>query len=254
MCSKDLTDSMKAFIKEIFERLGYRIQGIRYTPKQLLDSRKIRAVEFDDIISRRMLERGNELTFIQIGAFDGITNDPLRKYIHQYGWKGVLLEPQTRAAMQLRKLYEGNSRIKILQAALDREHTSRELFFVDSTAVPVWAGGLASFDKNSIMKNAGSIPGLEQMIKSETVKCIPFGDVLTQVEGGSLDLLQIDAEGADALILSYFPFHQVRPAIIHWEVKHLTRVQQEETFDMLSKFRYRFARSGGEDMIAVNDG
>ena len=46
---------------------------------------------------RRMLEAGHELTFIQVGGFDGITTDPLYKYITRYGWRGVLLEPQSRA-------------------------------------------------------------------------------------------------------------------------------------------------------------
>ena len=33
-------------------------------------------LEFADVVRRRMFESGQELTFIQIGAFDGITRIP----------------------------------------------------------------------------------------------------------------------------------------------------------------------------------
>jgi len=62
-----------------------------------------------------MLDIGPDLAFIQIGAFDGMTADPLRKYIEKYGWRGVLVEPQARAANKLRELYAGSHRIVILQ-------------------------------------------------------------------------------------------------------------------------------------------
>jgi hypothetical protein len=68
-----------------------------------------------------------------------------------------------------------------------------------------------------------------------------------------LDLLQIDAEGADGYILSLFPFDRVKPAIVHWESKHLTTPQREECLDRLVPFGYRFAQSGDEDMLAVLD-
>ena len=66
-----------------------------------------------------------------------------------------------------------------------------------------------------------------------------------------LDLLQIDAEGADGYLLSMFPFERVKPAIIQWEVKNMTRAQQEGALDLLGAHGYLVARSGGEDMLAV---
>jgi hypothetical protein len=122
---------MKALIKRALASLGYRIQGTRYTPRQLLEPRHLRAIELADVIYRRMFEFGQELTFIQIGAFDGITADPLHKYVGKYGWRGVLVEPQPRSADQLRELYRGNDRIVVVQAAVDRERRQRTLFTVE---------------------------------------------------------------------------------------------------------------------------
>jgi FkbM family methyltransferase len=83
-----------------------------------------------------MFEFGQEFSFIQIGAFDGITADPLHKYITKYGWRGVLIEPQPRAAAQLCELYRDNDRIVVLQAALDCRFGKRALFTVESDNVP----------------------------------------------------------------------------------------------------------------------
>jgi FkbM family methyltransferase len=201
-----------------------------------------------------MFECGPELTFIQVGAFDGITGDPLRKYIDKCGWRGVLVEPQARAADQLRKLYRRNDRVVILQAALDREFGTHTLFTVDSETAPAWAGGLASFKRETIVKHSDLIPGLRGMIREETINCITFDEVLGRLPSERIDLLQIDTEGSDAHILSLFPFDRVIPAIIHWEVKHLSKFQQEQTLEMLRRRGYRLARSGAADMLAVLDG
>jgi len=242
---------MKQLLKRLFAALGYQVQGIRYCPRQLLIRDYLRSIELDDVICRRMLEVGHEFAFIQIGAFDGITTDPLHKYITKYGWRGVLMEPQPRPAAQLRELYRGNDRIVVLQAALDCRPGKRTLFTVDSDRVPTWAGGMASFQRDNIVKNSYLIPGLGGMVKEIIVNCISFDDVFENTPSDRLDLLQVDAEGADGYILSLFPFERLRPAIVHWECKNLTKAQQEEVLERLRSYGYRFARSGEEDMLAV---
>jgi FkbM family methyltransferase len=232
-------------------RVGYRMEGIRYTPRHLLEPGRLRILEFDDVICRHMFEFGQACTFVQIGAYDGVSTDPLRKYIDRCGWRGVMLEPQPRPASQLRELYRGNKGIVILEAALDRERGTRSLYSVESDKLPNWAGGMASFWREHILKHDYLIDGLETMLRELSVDCIPFSEVLDVLPSEKLDLLQIDAEGADGYILSLFPFDRIHPAIIHWEIKNMTRIQQEEALDILSRHAYRISRSGDEDMLAV---
>lgn len=242
---------MKQQLKSALARLGYQVQGTRYVPRQLLEQDHLRALEFDDVVCRRMFECGPELTFIQVGAFDGVVQDPLRKYITKCNWRGVLIEPQARAAGRLRELYQGSDRILVLQAALDGEAGKRVLFTVDSDAAPSWVGALATFQRDILLKHSDLIPGLEGMITEETVDCVLFDHVLERLPAERFDLLQIDTEGADAYILSLFPFDQVRPAIVHWEVRHLSKKQREDCLGRLARFGYRFAASGDQDMLAV---
>jgi FkbM family methyltransferase len=244
---------MKKLVKTALAAMGYRVQGTRYCPRQLLDPGCLRPIEFDDVVCRRMFESGPELTFVQIGAFDGVTRDPLRKYIDKCRWCGVVVEPQVKAANWLRELYRGNDRVVVLQAALDSKCGSRMFFTVESKTAPAWAGALASFQRDTILKHSDLIPGLNGMIREVTVDCITFDEVLGHLPGGRVDVLQIDTEGWDAYILSLFPFHRVIPAIIHWEVKHLTKTEREDCLGRLTPFGYRFAPSGGEDMLAVVD-
>lgn len=238
-------------IKSGFAALGYQVQGTKYCPRQLLEPGLLRKLEFDDVICRRMFEAGRELTFIQVGAFDGVSTDPLRKYIQTCGWRGVLIEPQPGPVAQLRKLYGGNDRLVIVEAAVDEKCGKRILFTVESDNVPAWARGMASFQRDNIVKNSYLIPGVETMIRELTVDCITFDHVMQKIESGRLDLLQIDAEGADGRILALFPFALVKPAIVHWESKNLHKHEQEEVLDLLRRHGYRFARSGEEDMLAV---
>jgi FkbM family methyltransferase len=242
---------MKRLLRAMLGMAGYRIEGIRYTPRQFYDSAVARTLMFDDVVCRHMFEVGPELTFVQIGAYDGVSTDPLRKYIERCGWSGVMLEPQPLPANQLRALYRHNPKIVILEAALDSERRTRRLYTIESDAVPKWAGGIASFDRSHILKQHDLIEGLEGMVRELQVNCVVFDDILNYLPKNRLDLLQIDVEGADGHILSLFPFHRLKPAIIHWEIKNMTRVQQEEALERVIAHGYQVARSGEEDALAV---
>jgi FkbM family methyltransferase len=242
---------MKRLIRAILGIAGYRIEGIRYTPRQFYDPAVARTLTFDDVVCRHMFEVGPELSFVQVGAYDGVSSDPLCKYIERCGWSGVMLEPQPRPASQLRALYRDNPKVVILEAALDSERRTRNLYTIESDSVPKWAGGMASFDRDQILKQGCLIEGLEGMVREIRVDCLIFDDVLDNLPQNRLDLLQIDAEGADGHILSLFPFDRFKPAIIQWEIKNMTRIQQEEALERVIAHGYRVSRSGEEDALAV---
>ena len=242
---------MKRLVQRLAAALGYRIEGIRYTPRQFLDPALMRPLTLDDVICRRMFEAGPALTFVQVGAYDGVSTDPLRKYVDACGWTGVMLEPQPGPAARLRDLYRERPGIVVLQAALDEDRRQRTLYTVDARDLPAWVGGMASFDRAHILKHGHLVEDLERRVAEMAVDCVTFEDVLARLGRPALDLLQIDAEGADGRILSLFPFDRVRPAIVHWEIKNMSRGQQEAALDLLIGHGYRVARSGGEDALAV---
>ena len=247
---------MKRWLKTLLGWLGYRVEGTRYVPRQLRDPDALLTPTLHDALCRRMVERGPALTFLQIGAFDGVMSDPLRDYILRHGWRGVMVEPQPGPYAKLRTLYADNPGIVVVQAAIDAAAGQRPLYVVEAPpgAVPAWAGGLASFDRGSIEKVAAQIPGIDRMIASVPVKCRTFDSVLALLPDASLDVLQIDVEGADGYLLSLFPFERLRPAIVHFEIKHLTMAERETCLDRLIAHGYRIAPPDGENMLAVLSG
>jgi len=242
---------VKALLRKALRGIGYDVQGVRYTPRQLLEPERLRVLEFDDVVCRHMHEHGPGCVFIQVGAYDGVSTDPLHKYVTACGWRGVMLEPQPRPAARLRQLYADNDRIVVLEAAVDAKRRTRSLHTVECDDLPAWAGGMASFDRAHLVKHDYLIPGITAKIRELTVDCVTFTDVLDHLPEDRLDILQIDAEGADGYLLSLFPFHRMKPAIVQWEIKNMSRVQQEAALDLLGGHGYRVARSGGEDMLAV---
>lgn len=238
-------------LRSLLLALGYRVDCIRSIPRQLLDETLTRKLEFEDVVSRRMVELGRSLRFIQVGAFDGQTRDPLFPFIRDHGWTGVLVEPQRSACESLRTLHRDRPGIRIVNAAIGVEEGRQTLYRVEGSGLPEWCGGLASFDRASIVKHESLVPGLSQHIVAEEVPTISFAKLLTEAGFPEIDLLQVDTEGADALILGWFPFQRIRPAIVHFEIKHLDKPQREHCLVRLASFGYQFAFSGGEDLMAV---
>jgi len=242
---------MKSLVKYILSKAGYTVTCARHIPLPLRESKNLRTFEFDDAVFRRMHEVGTTLTFLQIGVYDGITNDPLRHHIVENRWKGVMVEPQRGSVDSLKLLYRNHPEIRIINAAVDATARERILYTVFGPGAPDWVGGLASFDRETVAKHEKWYPGLSSMIHEESVSCLPFDTILAELPGDRIDILQIDTEGADGWILSLFPFDRIRPAIVHYEIKHLDKAEQEQALNLLLKHGYRLARSGAEDMLAV---
>jgi len=243
---------MKSLIKSIFNRLGYRIQNTRFELKQLSSGNNRILLDFDHVISKFILDKsGAGFNFIQVGAFDGVECDPLRKYLMRFDWRGVLLEPQPVAYNQLVREYGTNNNLKLINKALSDKIGEAELYILQGTDLPNWSIGMASFNKENILKHKDLIPNIESYIFKIRVETTTFSEVLNLFHEKSLDLLQVDTEGFDAEIIYLFPFDQIKPAIIHFESKHIPQKKLETLLDYLTLLGYRIARDGDEDMLAV---
>lgn len=245
------TTRLRAALRSLLLRAGYRVDSLRYVPRTLRDSASVLPLTFDDAVCRRMVDVGRPLTVVQIGVHDGVTHDPLYRYFCDHGWTGVLVEPQPADCRVLRTLHASRPGIQVIEAAVGATAGVSTLYTVKGEGLPAWTGGLASFSRETILKHRDLLPGLENHIVPVEVPVIPFEVLLSELPEGAPDVLQIDTEGGDADILHLFPFERVRPAIVHWEVKHLTLTQTDACLDLLDSYGYRFAPSGGEDMLAV---
>jgi FkbM family methyltransferase len=100
-------------------------------------------------------------TVIQIGANDGVQNDPLRKYLSSPGgYQATLVEPIPYYVDILKSLYMDRDDVQVLQVAAGATESVRELFFIPPTLASEmngdgpqnnWAHGQGSFDKNTVI-------------------------------------------------------------------------------------------------------
>src|SRR5687768_10686357 len=55
-----------------------------------------------EIISKR---KKQPPFFVQIGSFDGVSNDPINEFVRKYYWQGILVEPMPSFFEQLKLNY-----------------------------------------------------------------------------------------------------------------------------------------------------
>lgn len=65
---------------------------------------------------------------IQIGANDGISNDPIHDWILKFGWHGILIEPLAEPFQELEINYANNDKIKLINKAISQKNGKIEMY------------------------------------------------------------------------------------------------------------------------------
>ena len=197
-------------------------------------------------LSKHSQDMHRQATFVQVGANDGQTNDPLFASMQKNPglWVGVLAEPVSFAIKRLRKLHADKSSWSIVQAAVTDRCNSSHITFWEFPQTQT----AAEFDATPRTKRNLSIPryiqigqgnGLSQIqdwLKPKSVPCIddvtdgliqrhsssPFkralqANRLEQHGPAHLDLLQVDCETHDWRVIHALNFDLVRPRVVHFE-------------------------------------
>ena len=172
-----------------------------------------------------------DLTFMQIGAFDGVKNDDLHALIRRHRLRGVLIEPQPAAFAALQQNYRDQPQVALLNVAIDAEPGTRTLYIPREGTSTV-----ASFDRRHLVRHGIA----KQEIVAHPVRCVPVGEALQMAGYQRVDLLQVDAEGYDYEILRTVDFSTLRPAIIRYEYRHLRPRDADRSVELLAAHGYRF--------------
>jgi FkbM family methyltransferase len=199
-----------------------------------------------------MIDHGPELFVLQIGAYDGISNDPVHDLIVRHGWRGVLLEPQLRYFERLQETYRGREGISLVNAAIAPQPGRRTLYWAeeDPRDETPDIGQFASFDPEHVARQAERFPGLRERMRSTEIECVTFEMLLEGVE--RVDVLQIDTEGFDAEVVEMFDLARWRPRIVQFEHLHLDRAVHDATVERLCANGYKAWR-GRLDTLAYRE-
>lgn len=230
---------------------GLRVRGrdwfetrFRGTPPAMLKYRASELfLDLDMVISHYRLEHP-KVRYLQVGAFDGVSGDPIYPLIERHGLQGILIEPQKDAFERLKTNYARFPHFHFVNAAIADHDGCLNLFRIKPGAHgPDWLGQIASFDRKVLMWHARIVSNLESMIETEQVRCLTFETLFRERGIENVDLLQIDAEGLDAQILRLFDIPVRKPAIVHFEHRHLSIADHEKAIRLLVGQGYRVAAS-----------
>jgi FkbM family methyltransferase len=195
-----------------------------------------------------------EIRYLQVGAFDGVTGDPIYPLIERYGLRGCLVEPQRDAFARLQANYSRfpSGNFVFVNAAIGERDGTAPLYRIQPEFEgPDWLPQIASLDRNFLVGLSDLVPNLESFLEVETVPCLTFDTLFRTYGLGKIDLLQIDAEGRDAEILELFDVTRRRPAIVHFEHKHLSERTYERCVDCLIPVGYKISIAKDDTLAYV---
>jgi FkbM family methyltransferase len=193
--------------------------------------------------------------FIQIGANDGKTGDPLYPLISTHNnWGGIFIEPIKHIFEKLKENYQGTNRFIFENVAIANDYNIKNFYYVSDRAkdiledLPHWYDKLGSFDKTHIIRHFNG--KLEPFIVEDEVIGVPLKDILIKHKVDNIDLIHIDTEGFDYQILAQIDFTKYHPKVILFEHKHLSVDDKRKAIKLLYNNSYK-VYNAGEDYLAI---
>ena len=196
------------------------------------------------------LRRGGSCFFVQVGANDGVLDDPIRDLVVQHALPGLLIEPLPDLFETLKKTYADSTGLLFENVAIDKQLGSTTIHRIKNAAhVPEHWHGMASFSREHLIKEGAPA----ELIEACEVRTITMRSLLDQHSIQQIDLLQVDTEGYDhEIVKSVFDAGRM-PSIINYEHCHLIPAVRNATKLMLVERGYRFLEIG-KDTLAIHDG
>ena len=186
--------------------------------------------------------KAGHVSFIQVGSNNGVTGDPINKYIVNNHWQGILVEPVPYLFEELKKNYKNFEQRLIFENAAIASKNGKLKFYrlqkSDLPGLPVWYDQLGSFNKETVLSHKNTIPFFEDLFMEDTVNAITFESLLHKHSIKKTDLVHIDAEGYDFEIIKLIPFNLLGVELIMFEQFHLSDADYKKAIQLLRKEGY----------------
>lgn len=199
-----------------------------------------------------MARRGNALSFVQIGANDGMFGDPLRSYVLSRDWRGILVEPQPNVFVRLKANYTDCADRLVFENLAISDQSVLTLYLPPLELEgrdAVYAESIVSSNAQVIARQIGMA---EHKLRTVDVPSMTLDALLAKHGLADLDLLQIDAEGYDWHVLQTLDLSRVRPRLIQLETGHLRRCDLAEMARHLNEAGYLIYYGGWQgDTVAI---
>jgi len=199
------------------------------------------------LIVEKHLETQRPFYFVQVGANDGIQDDPLRTLILRHKLRGLLVEPIPDIFEILCKNYAEAPQLQFANVAISTSGAPLTMYRVQKDALlPRFVHGLGSFEKYHLEKQGVPTNYIEEI----SVRSVTLPTLLANHRVREVTLLQVDTEGYDSVIVESSLECGILPKIINYEHCHLSPTTRLRCKRLLDNYGYRFIEAG-KDTLAV---
>ena len=195
---------------------------------------------------------------VVIGSHSGVW---LKSLFDKYQNQNILLvEPVPYNITLLKENTAKYKNISIETSAVSEKNQIKKFYYVKPDAVKKlgkhWASGIGSFDKQHILNHK-----YKRFMVSDTdieevdVQYLTFSDLIEKYSISSINLLQIDVEGAEFEILNSIDFEKIEVKKVIFEFKHFDGTFKEgpklkSIKEKLIKFKYQLKEIDKENILA----
>lgn len=150
--------------------------------------------------------------FVEIGAYDGLTQSNTLFFERHLGWKGICIEPIPEAFQKLQK----NRKCTCIEGAIyDKSHEA--LFLHVKGTGEMLSGVLATFDPRQLQRIFTDMSKLGIDTEILIVKCFALTSLLLNNNYKHVDYLSIDCEGGEMEVLKSIDYDAVDISVISVE-------------------------------------
>ncbi len=202
-----------------FRRLASRLLGVALARLGLIVERTAKSESFDALLVRRLavVRAANEkFFFLQIGANDGVSHDPIHAFVTSQRVAGIVVEPLPDVFAELCETYRHHPQIRKINVAVHDELDRVTLYRPDPARANGMSGIASLNEKRHELTSDRSGLQADDMLAVE-VPAMSLAHLLESERVDHLDLLQIDTEGYDMQILASLDLTRHRPSIIRFE-------------------------------------
>jgi FkbM family methyltransferase len=238
--------------------VGKTIRGVLEGRGQEIVEREARngpSIAFLPLLIDYCTRRDGKRAVVQVGANDGLMDDPVRTSITTLGLPALLVEPLPNLFEKLTSNYAGHSNVRFDNVAVSGDPGEASIYRLKASATqfPAWAHGLASFDKNVLLKHKDwdGVKGknFEESIEAVRVPVVTVKQLLERhPDLGPVAVLQVDTEGHDFIVVKSAIEGGLLPSIINYEHKHLSYEDQIACREMLAAKGYAFHATGTDTL------
>ena len=198
---------------------------------------------------------GKDMVVLQIGANDGIQDDPLHQFILNNKCEAHLLEPVPRYFKDLVKNYKKAKYVNCHNCAI-AEYSGKKKMSVANhkEGIPLWVKGCSTFDESknvfsgygglhlrTSVQDAGDDLLYQELLENKTeeeVAVLTLDDFLHTNDIDVIDIFITDTEGYDWIVFEQLDLIKYHPSVIFMETHGLGAETWRVIYNKLSRRGY----------------